>query len=220
MRKTSRPSTPATRLLAVTRWAGVAVALLADPVVAENWGSPSALARLSTGGLAAHLAGQVIQVPPVLEAPVEHELVSLREHFVRSTWTDGDLDSEPNTDVRRSAEQEATAGPAAVVTAATEALDRLRRRLPGVPEKQVVQLPWGPWALDLDDYLVTRLVELAVHCDDLAAGVGVEPPELPAEALDAVIDVLCAMAARRHGRSTLIRALSRAERAPRTVSAL
>lgn len=200
--------------------AAVAVRLLSHRAVAESWEAPSALAQLTVGGLAAHLAGQVTQVPPVLEAAVVHERVSLAEHFARSTWTDGHLDSDVNTYIRRSAEEAAAAGATALAAAAGEALDQLRVRLPGVRDERVVQLPWGPWALDLDDYLVTRLVELAVHADDLAVSVGVDTPALPAEASRTVIDVLCGMAARRHGPAALIRALSRAERAPRTISAL
>ncbi len=84
----------------------------------------------------------------------------------------------------------------------------------------MVQLPFGPWALTLDDYLVTRLLELAVHCDDLAGSIGVRTPELPPAWFDAAAGVLCHLAARRHGQPALIRALSRAERAPETITGL
>jgi hypothetical protein len=84
----------------------------------------------------------------------------------------------------------------------------------------VIQLPWGPWALSLDDFLVTRLLEVAVHCDDLAASIEVETPTLPTGGLDRVIGVLCEMAARRYGQSALIRTLSRTERAVKTIAAL
>ncbi|GIM96620.1 hypothetical protein [Paractinoplanes toevensis] len=56
--------------------------------------------------------------------------------------------------------------------------------------------------------------------DDLAAGLGVAPPAFPAAGLDTVMGVLCAMAARRYGTNAVIRALSRAERAPATIAAL
>jgi hypothetical protein len=193
---------------------------LAHPAVAGCWDAPSALAKLRVGALTAHLVSQLTQVPPVLDAVVVHERVSLPEHFARSTWTDGDIDSEVNTFIRRTAEQDAIAGPVALMAAARSALAELRPRLTAEPPERVIQLPWGPWALTLDDYLITRLVELAVHCDDLAASIGVEPPALPAGGLDTVIGVLCRMAARRHGRTALIRALSRAERAPRSIAAL
>lgn len=200
--------------------AGATVAFLVHPAVAECWAAPSALARLRVGGLAAHLAGQITQVPPVLDAPVVHQCVALAEHFARSDWTDGNLDSAVNTYIRRTAEEAATAGAPALTAQAGAALAELRERLPAEPPGRVIQLPWGPWALTLDDYLTTRLLELAVHCDDLAASIGAEPPPLPPSALDAVIGVLCELATRRHGPAALIRALSRAERAPASIAAL
>lgn len=198
----------------------VAVTLLAHPAVTERWDAPSALARLRVGALAAHLASQVTQVPPALDAARTDERVSLPEHFARSTWTDGDLDSEVNTAIRAMAEEAATAGASAVTAAAGSALSTLRQRLPAEPPDRVVQLPWGPWALSLDDYLRTRLLELAVHCDDLAASIGVPTPPLPPAGLDIVIAMLCRMATQRHGPTALIRTLSRTERAPATIAAL
>ncbi|MEU4693847.1 maleylpyruvate isomerase N-terminal domain-containing protein [Actinoplanes sp. NPDC023714] len=167
-----------------------------------------------------HLAFQITQVPAVLEAPVEHGRIGLTEHFARSTWTDGDLDSEVNTFIRASAAEAALAGPAVRIEEAAAALEELRRRLPGEPADRVIQLPFGPWALTLDDYLTTRLLELAVHGDDLAASVGVASPPLPAPCLESVVTLLCAMATRKYGTATVIRALSRAERSPRTIAAL
>lgn len=201
--------------------ATVATTLLAEPAVAAAWPAPSALARLSVGGLAAHLAGQITQVPPVLDAGSPQDpAVSLAEHFRRSTWTDGDLDSELNTGIRLSSEQAAAPGPAAVLARAGAALVELSTRLAAEPADRVIALPWGPWALTLDDYLVTRVLEVAVHCDDLAVSVGVTTPVLPAAALAPVLDVLCLMSVRRHGALAVLRAFSRAERAPRTVAGL
>jgi Mycothiol maleylpyruvate isomerase N-terminal domain len=200
--------------------AAIATTFLAQPAVAERWDTPSALAKLRVGGLTAHLVSQLTQVPPVLDAAVVDERVSLPEHFARSDWTDGDIDSEVNTYIRRAAEEEARAGAPALRAAAGAALAQLRPRLPAEPPERVIQLPWGPWALTLDDYLTTRLLELAVHCDDLAASIGVPPPALPQACLDATIGVLCQMAVRRHGTGAVIRALSRAERAPATIAAL
>jgi hypothetical protein len=67
---------------------------------------------------------------------------------------------------------------------------------------------------------VTRLLEIAVHTDDLAVSVGVPTPSLPAAVLDPVLHLLLRLAARRHGPTAVLRALSRAERAPVNISAL
>jgi hypothetical protein len=83
-----------------------------------------------------------------------------------------------------------------------------------------VRIPlWGPWSLMLDDILTTRMMELAVHSDDLAVSVGIATPALPQSAVDTVIDLLSRLAVRRHGPTAVLRALSRAERAPATIAA-
>jgi hypothetical protein len=83
-----------------------------------------------------------------------------------------------------------------------------------------VRIPlWGPWSLLLDDLLTTRMMELAVHSDDLAVSVGIATPAPPERAVDTVIQLLSRLAVRRHGPTAVLRALSRAERAPATVAA-
>jgi hypothetical protein len=37
----------------------------------------------------------------------------------------------------------------------------------------------GRWFLRFDDFLLTFLVELVVHTDDLAVSVGIPTPDLP-----------------------------------------
>jgi hypothetical protein len=58
-----------------------------------------------------------------------------------------------------------------------------------------------------------------VHADDLAVSVGMATPALPAAVLDPVFELLTRLAVRRHGPTAVLRALSRAERAPDTISA-
>ena len=200
--------------------AEVTATFVAHPAVAACWEAPSALAKMRVGALVAHLLGQLTQVPPVLDAPVSDPRVGLAEHWDRSTWTDGDLGSDVNTYIRRTASAEAAAGAQSLIADAVAALAEMQRRLPAEPADRVVQLPWGRWALTLDDYLTTRLLELTVHGDDLAVSVGVRPPALPAGCIDSAVAVLCGMAARRHGVAALVRALSRRERAPQSIAAL
>jgi hypothetical protein len=84
----------------------------------------------------------------------------------------------------------------------------------------VVGLPWAGWSLTLDDFLVTRMLEITAHCDDLAVSVGVATPPLPASVTEPVLDLLCRLAVHRHGVIAVLRALSRAERAPATIAAI
>jgi hypothetical protein len=84
--------------------------------------------------------------------------------------------------------------------------------------RDVVPIPWQGWALARDAFLLTRLLEIVVHSDDLATSVGVATPEFPEAAFAPVRDLLVRLAVRRHGQAALISTLARAERA-RPVSA-
>jgi len=75
---------------------------------------------------------------------------------------------------------------------------------------------WPGWAPTL---LVTSMMEIAVHSDDLAVSVGVDPPRLPDAVVDPVLVLLTHLSAGRHGPTAVLRALSRAERAPASISA-
>jgi hypothetical protein len=55
---------------------------------------------------------------------------------------------------------------------------------------------------------------------DLAASVGLPTPEFAGPAVETVIDVLSRLAVQRHGATAVVRALSRAERAPATIAAI
>lgn len=199
--------------------AGYAVGLLRDPAVAARWHDPSALAEMSVGALAGHLARQIFMVQQQLADPAGYsEPIALLDHYARSAWIGAALNDEPNVAVRQSSELEAADGPAALADRAAAAVEWLRPRLAAEPAGTSVFLPWGPWSLTLDDMLRTRMMEIAVHGDDLACSVGLEtqPPEATAAA---AIELLAALAARKHGAAALLRAFSRAERAPASIAA-
>jgi len=63
-------------------------------------------------------------------------------------------------------------------------------------------------------------MEIAVHSDDLAVSAGIDTPDLPAAVIEPVVDLLTRIAVRRHGQPAVLRALSRAERAPDTIAAI
>jgi hypothetical protein len=196
------------------------VALLRDPAVAAAWDRPSALAEFTVGGLAGHLAGQLLAVADVLATPVPDEPPApLLDHYARSTWIDADLDSATNVKIRAGGDANAADGPDALLERTAAALGNLRVALAAEPAGRVVHLT-GRWSLTLDDYLTTRLLEIAVHDDDLAVSVGVPTPELPAAALDPVFALLTTLSVRKHGAPAVLRALARAERAPSSITAI
>ncbi|MEV4175034.1 maleylpyruvate isomerase N-terminal domain-containing protein [Nonomuraea sp. NPDC049709] len=200
--------------------AASAVSLLRDPAVAASWDKPSALMEFSVAGLAGHLAHQLVRVGDVLVPNGDiQEPITLLDHYSRSPWVQAGLDHESNLSVRRGGEAAAAAGPSVLVERAQALLELQSAALAAEPADRVVHLPWSGWSLRLDDFLLTRLVELVVHADDLAASVGVETPELPTSVIDPVVELLARLAVHRHGPTAVIRTLSRAERAPATISA-
>jgi Mycothiol maleylpyruvate isomerase N-terminal domain len=200
--------------------ASIAAGLLAEAEVARRWEQDSALPAMPVSALAGHLARQIFSLEEVLAGGARAELpISLTEHYARSAWVGAELDDEPNVVVRKGGAAEAAAGPAALATRARDTLARLAARLPAEPPGLVVLVPWGPWPLTLDDFLVTRMMEIAVHSDDLAQSVRLPTPLFPADVADAVVVLLARLAARRHGAPAVIRAFSRAERAPEHIAA-
>lgn len=200
--------------------ARITAELLRAPEVAAAWDRPSALPEFGVSGLAGHLGNQVLLVAAALEGPVPEEpVVPVVEHYACSEWIDAGLDSEIHVQIRRGGEEHAAGGPAAVADRVDATAAELAGALATSPDRPV-RLPFfGPRSLTLDDFLATRMMELAVHADDLAVSVGVPTPEFPESAVAAVVDLLTRVSVRRHGTVAVLRALTRAERAPDTIAA-
>jgi hypothetical protein len=201
--------------------AGQAVALLREPAVAAAWGKPSALAEMTVGALAGHLGYQIFTVSRALEEPpTDQEPIPLLEHYARAAWRGAPLDSKANVGIRARGEEIGSEGAGPVADRAGAALAEQQARLLRTPGDHAVFMPQVGWALSLDDFLITRMMELAVHGDDLAVSVGLATPDLPDAAFDPVLVMLTRLAARRHGQAALLRALARAERAPKAINAI
>ncbi|MGH3735813.1 MAG: maleylpyruvate isomerase N-terminal domain-containing protein [Micromonosporaceae bacterium] len=194
----------------------VVVELLRHPAVAAGWERPSALPDLRVSGLAGHLSRGLTQVEKITgEPPATGVPIALLDNF---WWLDQPRDHPDMVAVRDRGETTASGGPSALAETAAACLSRLRVTLPAEPPERVIELR-DMWCLTLDDFLMTRLLELVVHLDDLAVSVDLPTPDVPAEASAAVIDLLARMATARHGPYPVIRAFSRRERAPETVAA-
>lgn len=201
--------------------ADAAAHLIAEPEVAAHWTDASALTELSVGGLAAHLAGQIFFIPGVLAEPIPAEpAISLHEYYAQSSWIGSDLETPFNKGIRTSGEKDAADGPAALAARVRECVGELKTTLPNVESRTVRRPTWGPYSVAFDDFVASRLFEIVVHCDDLAYSVGLPTPQFPAPAVELVVDILSRIAVRRHGAVDVLRALSRAERAPASISAL
>ena len=199
--------------------AAAAGTLLREPALAARWSEPSALADFSVGGLARHLANQVTYSVPLLAAAPGASAVPVLEHYTRNAWVTSGLDGRDNIAIRRKGEADAAVTtPEALADEFDGALAELRRVVPDEPADRVVD--YRAWGLTVDDFLLTRVMELVVHSDDLAVSLGVPMPEVSPAATEATILLLSRIAVWRHGPLAVVRALARRERAPGSIAAL
>lgn len=184
--------------------------VVASQAVAERWDESSALAGFSVRGLAGHLVRGAVTVETYLDRsePTGKEPISCAAYFAPLT---SDIASPLNMAVRQRGEQRAAAGHDHLVAELDRTIARLNDRLAHEADDRLLSVI-GDAVMRLDEYLVTRIVELTVHADDLAVSVGLPPPTLPATALDIAIAALMDIARSRHGDQAVLRALTRRER--------
>lgn len=185
--------------------------LLDRPDLGERWERPSALERMTIGELTAHLSRAVTVVTRYLDTKGGPPFRDAADYFLSIfPEVDTDLDSEMGTGVRARAAREAGAGPDAVRTAWDRARQELETRLEEEEPGRGIAVRGS--SMRIEDYLVTRLVELVIHADDLAASLDVTPPRFDPTVTEAVIECLIRIASRRHTPVAVIRAMSRTER--------
>ena len=189
--------------------AGAVSGLLHSPALDAAWDRPSALDGFLVSGLAGHLARAVFTVEGYLAAPASDTKPVSAEIYL--SMVDG-LSAEDNERIIDRGQADAGSGPDDLRERYDAALDRLRVALPALPPDRPMPM-FGGTVLPLRDCLVTRLVELLIHADDLAVSIGVPTPSFPAEASEAVLGLLLRQSQRRHGTPALLRAFARAERA-------
>jgi hypothetical protein len=198
--------------------------LLTSEPVRDRWAVESACAGMTVGGLAFHLAAQAGNAVRLMSAaPADAAAVgapiAIGEHYRRAAWANTGLDDEVNVDIRTSADAEAVGGFDELCAKVAADLEALPGVLAARSADDPVLIPWQGWALTAHDFLVTRLMEMLVHSDDLAASLDVPTPQFPDEAVRLVLGLLTSVAVERHGQTALVRALSRPQRAPGSVSA-
>ena len=189
-----------------------AIQLVTQPAVVSRWDEPSVLPEFTVRGLAGHAIGRsTAAVVEYLDAaePGDEHLITASEYY--AAVMTADINDAANTGVRERGEQFAAAGHGALVEEARATLATLRQRLATEPSSRRVRVYAG-LEMSLDEYLVTRLVELVVHTDDLAVSADLPGPEPDPEAGALVIECITGVARVRHGDNAVLRALARAER--------
>ncbi len=192
--------------------AEVARSILASPQVASVWDGPSALAEFSVRGLAGHLHRGASSVLAYLDRgdPGPSDVIGAAQYYAAAVATP-DINSDLHVAVRERGEAEAEGGHEHLVARYDAVVSTLRDRLSQEPDSRLVRV-FQDLVLTLDDYLVTRLIELTVHTDDLAVSVALPTPAMPPHALELSITTLVAVARLRHGDLDVLRGLTRRER--------
>jgi hypothetical protein len=190
--------------------------LVASRSVAAKWHEPSALDDLTVGALAGHLARAVFVVVGYLDSSVPDPggdpagLLTADQYFERLVPA-ADVADEMHAGIRARAAAEAASGQDALVARLDATLHDLDERFAVEPAGRAVKVAGG-LVLPLDEYLVTRMVELVVHSDDLAASTGLDTPDFDALTMACVIGCMLAMVRSRHGDIAVVRGFARRER--------
>lgn len=200
--------------------ANVVGSLLRAPELAARWHEPSALPEFRISGLAGHLARAAFNVETYLDTPAPAQAVPVDAagYFLAVLDPEESLDDPVPTQIRARGEETAGSGPDDLADRFDAVCAQLAPRLRKAGGDQSIEVVGG-LVLRLDDYLVTRLVEFAVHLDDLAVSLDLPTPALPDQAADLVVTTLARIARVRHGTVPVLRALSRRERASGPVAA-
>jgi len=188
---------------------------LLDPqILATRWTWPSALPAMSTGALACHLVSQIRHARDLLARPSTLPLLpgGVDEHYARAAWVRAQCPTDPVND-RSNSDAEAEHGVELLRADATAAIAEVRDLLASGRAGATTDIPWQGWALRRDDFLLTRMLELVVHGEDLALSLDLPAPPFPEQVFVPVVELPARLAVHRHGRSAVISSLTRDERA-------
>ncbi|GAB6897154.1 hypothetical protein [Kineosporia succinea] len=204
--------------------------LAAEPAVEQRWAEQSVLPKMSVGALACHLSQQLTHTHQLLSSPTDPTILtdpaiptgpenpsglpllsSADEHYANAAWVTTTSPDDPEND-RSDSDEQAARGVHPWRTSTASDIARVTTLLTGGTATDHAALPWQTWALPRDAFLLTRMLEIVVHSDDLALSIGVPTPVFPDEVFTPVINLLTRLSVRRNGQSALISTLSRRER--------
>jgi hypothetical protein len=182
--------------------------------VRTRWDQPSILPEYTVGELTAHLGRSITNVESYVErpAPVDAILVDAADYFATVLGDADPVDSDLHRGVRSRSAAAAEPGHAAIVHELRDSAERLRRI--GLGARPPILVLDGI-AMSVEEYLRTRIVELAVHAADLAESIGAEAPELPPVVWEQVAQTVAETAIRRHGAAVSAMSMARPDRTER-----
>jgi hypothetical protein len=185
------------------------VRAVGDPAVEAHWDQPSVLEDQLVSSLVGHVArggiwvvAEYLRSETVTGPPDFANAAQYFEAVVVGAGPDG------GKSVRDRSAAIAALGRDEILRRCNEELQWLETEIPRLPAGQLISIIAGK-VMTVRDYLVTRVVEQAVHLDDLARSVGRQPWPLPGEHQALAISVGTDIAYDVHGPETTLRALFR-----------
>lgn len=182
---------------------------IADPAVEAAWDAPSVLEEQLVSSVAGHLArsgvwvvDEYLQAGP---ATGPADFLSAGEYFCAVAVPAG---PEARKAVRDRGAAVAALGRQEILRRINGHLGSLEAELERLPASYLLTVIAGK-VMTLSDYLATRIVEQAVHLDDLARSVGRQTWALPEGHEALAIDIAVEMACQLHGPTATVRALYR-----------
>lgn len=164
---------------------------LTRPDAADNPGGPAHPGLDAPSGcppwtvreLVCHVRIAVSRLPGMLAAPAPHGPPAPVQACYDPAYDPAHADAAAHADRVAAARLDAAAWPTpyAVTAAFTRAVDAAVAAARRHDPARLVRTRWGR-PMTLEDYLVTRVVEVAVHGRDIAAGLGRAPWTTPAAA--------------------------------------
>jgi hypothetical protein len=192
--------------------------LAGRPEVGKAWDQPSALAGYSVGAIVTHVNAAIGWLGPLLDAPVPPDRRPTRRtdylEYFQGLKIPPDGAGLPIHDlILEKSERAARHGWESNRDRFAGVFEQLLSRLEGESGERLLDLgPALPLVIRLGDFLPSRVLELVVHGDDLAASVGLELPPLSEATTGVAIDVMVDIARAGHGDLAILRALARRER--------
>jgi Mycothiol maleylpyruvate isomerase N-terminal domain len=195
----------------------VALSAIRGEEVGSRWDQPSILPGMTIGSLASHLVLSVLAVEDSLttSVPVTGVPVTAGQFLSRTPL---DATSDTHVGIRSQAQARASRGRERVVQRAAASLDRSIGLLRSRSVEEVVPFlprPDAPIPMTIGELLRSRIVELAVHLDDLACSVNFDDmPVVPAAASLVACQVGLEISINRYGPEAVARGFFRGDRSP------
>ena len=193
--------------------AKVCVYLVADDRVGARWEAPSCLPGMTVGEVAGHLShsGVFIVEEALARTPKPAGTALSASRLLSGAPLDA---NDPKHDgVRDVAASQSEKGQTDLVARLRSSVQRIEPEIMRWDIDAIVAFPWGAGVpTTMRELLRSRIVELAVHLDDLAVSVGIDDLTLSSTTVVLACEVGVAIDVERYGATEVLRALFRRDR--------